>query len=722
HLVKVVFPQFESIIIERTTKKPLYVSAACFDYAKEFAEQQLTPFYEHFKKHIEAVDATIRKEVAEYKQIFDDLDAEYEHCVLENKNLKIEKKKLLIKSDSLIAECLEKDICYIVLSSNLVMPPSLDSLNCTLAKLRTNYDREHSKVLELEAEVLKRQNMITESEKGCAFLENEHVNLQLKFQNYKECLQIQKCCDSSNYTTSNVIFEINKLKDQLQGKDETIRNLQAQHDIVSLLNVGPTDGRKALETELTQLKDTITALRIQNDGFKVTNATQKTKIAKLKAKDVGNKSSGTITPTNLKVLASRMYAIGPKYIIPHRRTNRETPIPMSWKKHVTFKEPPKPSPRVTKKPVAPQVKKANATSNRQTTKKVWKQKVFAHAKPQWMPTGRHFTLYDSYPLTRILDPMEEPLELSPSISSSLNVTMLSRSQGRTVADSYAETSKDQEYFIMNLDRVDIVKKTLEFGARGVEWGEEANTHESPLLRSFDPYAIMEKELLDLVFAFDKFRQHLVLSKTIIFTDHSALVYLFTKQDAKPQLIRWILLLQSFDIEICDKKGSYNLADDHFYWFENPNLGKLIRVDIQDLFLEERLMLISDEKEEPWYADFTNYLASKEIHVTWAQLEKKRDKDATLQDFDEALIYSAWRRHCKSSLTPLKLEGDDVTILFDVVTVAKLEEAHGRFSGLTSSQLTSDDVATYSLYIQTLIFIVLGGKTYNIYGAAIVVEF
>nr|GFC86115.1 hypothetical protein [Tanacetum cinerariifolium] len=132
HLVKVVFPQFEIIIIERTTKKPLYVSVACFDYAKEFAERQLTPFYEHFKKYIEAVDATIRKEVAEYKQIFDDLDAEYERCVLENKNLKIKKKNLLIKNDCLIAEYLEKDICSIVLSSNLVVPPSLDSSNCTL--------------------------------------------------------------------------------------------------------------------------------------------------------------------------------------------------------------------------------------------------------------------------------------------------------------------------------------------------------------------------------------------------------------------------------------------------------------------------------------------------------------------------------------------------------------------------------------------------------------
>nr|GEV47182.1 calcium-transporting ATPase 2, endoplasmic reticulum-type [Tanacetum cinerariifolium] len=74
--------------------------------------------------------------------------------------------------------------------------------------------------------------------------------------------------------------------------------------------------------------------------------------------------------------------------------------------------------------------KPKATPNRHTTKKVWKQNVVAHAKPQWMPTGRHFTLYDSYPLTRILDPMEEPLELSLSVSSSSNVTMLSSFAGK----------------------------------------------------------------------------------------------------------------------------------------------------------------------------------------------------------------------------------------------------------------------------------------------------
>ncbi|GKA39463.1 reverse transcriptase domain-containing protein [Tanacetum coccineum] len=91
---------------------------------------------------------------------------------------------------------------------------------------------------------------------------------------------------------------------------------------------------------------------------------------------------------------------------------------------------------------------------------------------------------------------------------------------------------------------------------------------------------------------------LVLSKTIIFTDHSALRYLFTKQDAKPRLIKWILLLQEFDIEIRDKKGAKNLAVDNLSRLENPNLGKLTKAEIRDLFPEERLMAVSDKNNEP----------------------------------------------------------------------------------------------------------------------------
>ncbi|GJX70759.1 DNA-directed DNA polymerase [Tanacetum coccineum] len=73
------------------------------------------------------------------------------------------------------------------------------------------------------------------------------------------------------------------------------------------------------------------------------------------------------------------------------------------------------------------------------------------------------------------------------------------------------------------------------------------------------YTTTEKELLAVVYAFEKFQPYLVLSKTIVYTDHSALKYLLAKQDAKLRLLRWILLLQELDVIIRDKKGAENLA-------------------------------------------------------------------------------------------------------------------------------------------------------------------
>ncbi|GJT90580.1 reverse transcriptase domain-containing protein [Tanacetum coccineum] len=92
---------------------------------------------------------------------------------------------------------------------------------------------------------------------------------------------------------------------------------------------------------------------------------------------------------------------------------------------------------------------------------------------------------------------------------------------------------------------------------------------------------------------------------VVFTDHAAIKYLFSKQDAKPRLIRWILLLQEFDIEIKNKKGAKNIAADHLSRLEKPNLND---EEINDEFPDEFLMSIkTDEEESPWFADFGNYL-------------------------------------------------------------------------------------------------------------------
>ncbi|GKA05857.1 reverse transcriptase domain-containing protein [Tanacetum coccineum] len=102
------------------------------------------------------------------------------------------------------------------------------------------------------------------------------------------------------------------------------------------------------------------------------------------------------------------------------------------------------------------------------------------------------------------------------------------------------------------------------------------------------YTTNEKELLAVVYAFEKFRPYLVLSKTTVYTDHSNLKYLLAKQDAKPRLLCWILLLQEFDAIIRDKKGAENLAADHLSRLENPHEGDLKEKEINETFPLETL--------------------------------------------------------------------------------------------------------------------------------------
>ncbi|CAM8972455.1 unnamed protein product [Rhodiola kirilowii] len=120
------------------------------------------------------------------------------------------------------------------------------------------------------------------------------------------------------------------------------------------------------------------------------------------------------------------------------------------------------------------------------------------------------------------------------------------------------------------------------------------------------YSTTEKELLAIVYAFDKFCSYLVGSKTIVFTDHATIKYLLSKKDSKPRLIRWILLLQEFDIEIKDKKGVENVVADHLSRLEGNDELKEDTSLVDDSFIGEQLMRVEAEAL-PWYTDMVNFV-------------------------------------------------------------------------------------------------------------------
>ncbi|GJV76696.1 reverse transcriptase domain-containing protein [Tanacetum coccineum] len=139
------------------------------------------------------------------------------------------------------------------------------------------------------------------------------------------------------------------------------------------------------------------------------------------------------------------------------------------------------------------------------------------------------------------------------------------------------------------------------------------------------YTTTEKELLAVVYAFEKFRPYLVLSKSIVYTDHSALKYLLAKQDAKPRLLRWILLLQEFDVVIRDKKGAENLAADHLSRLENPHQSELEKKEITETFPLETLGMVTFRGDDnaPWFADFANYHAGNFVIKGMSSQQKRK---------------------------------------------------------------------------------------------------
>ncbi|GJY12639.1 reverse transcriptase domain-containing protein [Tanacetum coccineum] len=139
------------------------------------------------------------------------------------------------------------------------------------------------------------------------------------------------------------------------------------------------------------------------------------------------------------------------------------------------------------------------------------------------------------------------------------------------------------------------------------------------------YTTTEKEMLAVVYAFEKFRSYLILNKIIVYTDHSTLKYLFAKKDSKARLLRWVLLLQEFKFKVIDTKGAKNLVADHLSQLENPYENVLDPKEINETFPLETLNMVNfhGDSSTPWFADFANYHAGNFIVKGMSSQQKNK---------------------------------------------------------------------------------------------------
>ncbi|GJR20784.1 reverse transcriptase domain-containing protein [Tanacetum coccineum] len=155
----------------------------------------------------------------------------------------------------------------------------------------------------------------------------------------------------------------------------------------------------------------------------------------------------------------------------------------------------------------------------------------------------------------------------------------------------------------------------------------------------------------------------ILSKAIVYTDHSALKYLHAKQDAKPRLLWWILLLQEFDVIIRDKKGVENLAADHLSRLENPHQSDLEKKEITETFPLETLGMVTfrGDSSTPWFADIANYHAGNFIVKGMSSQQKRKFfKDVKHYFWDDPYLF----RICADQMIRRCVHGQEVV---DILT-------------------------------------------------------
>ncbi|GJW45111.1 hypothetical protein Tco_0073910 [Tanacetum coccineum] len=372
-----------------------------FEQTKRCYLTEVIPFFKTLKEHFAGVQTALFKEVKVMEEIFDQMSDEVDQNTVDKQCAEIERKNLLIANENLIANCLSNQLLY---------------------------DVEKSRCLDLETEMSKVQNEI----KHVSKLEREYLNLQLKYQHLQESFDNNKSQTSQDVPEFNSFFKINNLENQIQEKDNVIRDLKVlvsnvndrscepynANDVTALIEQNECV-RVELEEVKQHYKELFESIQITRASTNEKTSSLLTQIEDLKAQLEGNLKVAARSSVKTKVLAPGMYAIDVEPIPPRLKNNRNA--------HLTYFQHLKESVKILgrfsvnatptvkivlnkgKQIWKPKGKLSDNSLNKtkqiwqpkgklfdnslKKTKQVWKAtgKLFANVGYQWRPTGKKFT-------------------------------------------------------------------------------------------------------------------------------------------------------------------------------------------------------------------------------------------------------------------------------------------------------------------------------------------
>nr|GEX22027.1 reverse transcriptase domain-containing protein [Tanacetum cinerariifolium] len=251
-------------------------------------------------------------------------------------------------------------------------------------------------------------------------------------------------------------------------------------------------------------------------------------------------------------------------------------------------------------------------------------------------------------------------------------------------------------------------------AIGVVLGQRQEKHLRPIhyasktmTEAESNYTMTEKEMLVIEYAFEKFQSYLIMNKSIVYMDHSALKYLFAKKDSKARLLHWVLLLQEFKFKVIDTKGVENLAADHLSRLENPHQNVLDPKEINDTFPLETLNMVffHGNSSTPWFTDFENYHAGNFIVKGMSSQQKNKFfKDVKHYFWDDPFLFKI----CADQVIRRCVHGQEAIDILKACHYGPTKGNHG--SNYTAKKLSVDQCPNHNMLPVTQIDTFYNGLT------------